>query len=230
MPRSYWVALTITFVMKPDWDQVFSRALLRALGTVAGLVVAAVVLALVPLGWWDVPVMFVLGPLIPVLGRRGYGYQTAAVTPVILLLSDVLNHLGTALLVPRLADSLIGCAIALVAGYLLWPESWHTRVGDHLGDTVGGHRTLRGVRVAGGRRPRRPRPDAPTPLPRPLRHPHGVPARPRANRRPAAGAPPPGCRSSSRSSASWTRPRPPEYGSGTAPSASRPRSSTSRCN
>ncbi|MDU8995898.1 FUSC family protein [Streptomyces mirabilis] len=136
VPRSYWVALTITFVMKPDFGSVFSRALLRALGTVAGLVVAAVVLALVPLGWWDVPVMFVLGPLIPVLGRRGYGYQTAAVTPVILLLSDVLNHLGTGLLVPRLADSLIGCAIALVAGYLLWPESWHTRVGDRLADAV----------------------------------------------------------------------------------------------
>ncbi|MFE2964834.1 FUSC family protein [Streptomyces sp. NPDC059340] len=136
VPRSYWVALTITFVMKPDFGSVFSRALLRALGTVAGLVVAAVVLALVPLGWWDVPVMFVLGPLIPVLGPRGYGYQTAAVTPVILLLSDVLNHLGTALLVPRLVDSLIGCAIALVAGYLLWPESWHTRVGDRLADAV----------------------------------------------------------------------------------------------
>ncbi|WP_075031681.1 FUSC family protein [Streptomyces mirabilis] len=136
VPRSYWVALTITFVMKPDFGSVFSRALLRALGTVAGLVVAAFVLALVPLGWWDVPVMFVLGPLIPALGPRGYGYQTAAVTPVILLLSDVLNHLGTALLVPRLVDSLIGCAIALVAGYLLWPESWHTRVGDRLADAV----------------------------------------------------------------------------------------------
>ncbi|WP_329366250.1 FUSC family protein [Streptomyces sp. NBC_01483] len=136
VPRSYWVALTITFVMKPDFGSVFSRALLRALGTVAGLVVAAVVLAAVPLGWWDVPVICVLGPLIPALSPRGYGYQTAAVTPVILLLSDVLNRLGTALLVPRLVDSLIGCAIALVAGYLLWPESWHTRVGDRLADAV----------------------------------------------------------------------------------------------
>ncbi|MFJ2828793.1 FUSC family protein [Streptomyces sp. NPDC087263] len=136
VPRSYWVALTVTFVMKPDFGSVFSRALLRALGTVAGLVVAAGVLAVVPLGWWDVPVMFVLAPLIPALTRRGYGYQTAAVTPVILLLSDVLNHQGTALVVPRLVDSLIGCAIALVAGYLLWPESWHTRVGDRLADAV----------------------------------------------------------------------------------------------
>ncbi|MGW2489488.1 FUSC family protein [Streptomyces sp. NPDC001606] len=136
VPRSYWVALTITFVLKPDFGSVFSRALLRALGTVVGLVLAAVVLAEVPLGWWDVPVMFVLAALIPALTPRGYGYQTAAITPVILLLSDILNHKGTALLLPRLTDSLLGCAIALIAGYLLWPESWHTRVGDRLADAV----------------------------------------------------------------------------------------------
>ncbi|SEE89071.1 FUSC family protein [Streptomyces sp. Ag109_O5-10] len=136
VPRSYWVALTITFVLKPDFGSVFSRALLRALGTVVGLVVAATVLAVVPRGWWDVPVMVVLAPLVPALTPRGYGFQTAAVTPVILLLSDILNHQGTGLLLPRLLDSLMGCAIALVAGYLLWPESWRTRVGDRLADAV----------------------------------------------------------------------------------------------
>lgn len=136
VPRSYWVALTITFVLKPDFGSVFSRALLRALGTVAGLVVAAAVLAEVPRGWWDVPVLLILAPLIPALTPRGYGYQTAAITPVILLLSDVLNRQGTGLLLPRLVDSLIGCAIALVAGYLLWPESWRTRVGDRLASAV----------------------------------------------------------------------------------------------
>ncbi|KOV91932.1 FUSC family protein [Streptomyces sp. NRRL B-3648] len=136
VPRSYWVALTITFVLKPDFGSVFSRALLRALGTVAGLVLAAVILAEVPMGWWDVPVLFLLAPLVPALTPRGYGFQTAAITPVILLLSDVLNHQGTALLLPRLNDSLIGCTIALTAGYLLWPESWHTRVGDRLAEAV----------------------------------------------------------------------------------------------
>ncbi|CAM5653788.1 hypothetical protein GCM10010230_33150 [Streptomyces narbonensis] len=48
VPRSYWVALTVTFVMKPDFGSVFSRAVLRAFGTAAGLVLAALVLAEVP--------------------------------------------------------------------------------------------------------------------------------------------------------------------------------------
>ncbi|WP_199922802.1 FUSC family protein [Streptomyces sp. NRRL S-87] len=134
--RSYWVALTVTFVLKPDFGSVFSRAVLRALGTAGGLVVAAAVLSEVPRGGWDVPVMVVLGALIPIFSVKGYAFQTAAITPVILLLSDLLNHQGFDLVRPRLLDSLIGCAITLIAGYLLWPESWHSRVGDRLAHAV----------------------------------------------------------------------------------------------
>ncbi|MEU6244006.1 FUSC family protein [Streptomyces sp. NPDC047024] len=136
VPRSYWVALTVAFVLKPDFGSVFSRALQRALGTVAGLVLAAGILAEVPLGWWSVLVLALLAPLVPVLTPRGYGYQTAAITPMILLLIDILTHQGTGLLLPRLVDSLIGSAIALVAGYLLWPESWYTRLGHRLAEAV----------------------------------------------------------------------------------------------
>ncbi|MFJ9341486.1 FUSC family protein [Streptomyces sp. NPDC101733] len=134
--RSYWVALTVTFVLKPDFGSVFSRAVLRALGTAVGLVLAAAVLSEVPRGWWDVPVMALLAALIPAFSAKGYAFQTAAITPVILLLSDLLNHQGFDLIRPRLLDSLIGCAITLVAGYLLWPESWHTRIGDRLAGAV----------------------------------------------------------------------------------------------
>ncbi|MBD0708980.1 MULTISPECIES: FUSC family protein [unclassified Streptomyces] len=136
VPRSYWVALTVTFVLKPDFGSVFSRAVLRAFGTALGLVLAALVLAEVPRGWWDVPVMCVLAALIPAFSAKGYAFQTAAITPVILLLSDTLNRQGFDLVLPRLYDSLIGCGIALIAGYLLWPESWHTRIGDRLADSV----------------------------------------------------------------------------------------------
>ncbi|MFG2719825.1 FUSC family protein [Streptomyces sp. NPDC048416] len=134
--RSYWVALTIVFVLKPDFGSVFARALMRAIGTAGGLVIAAAVLAEVPRGWWDVPVIMLLAALIPAFSAKGYAFQTAAITPVILLLSDTLNHQGFDLVLPRLTDSLIGCAIALVAGYVLWPESWHTRVGARLADAV----------------------------------------------------------------------------------------------
>ncbi|MFD7291327.1 FUSC family protein [Streptomyces sp. NPDC059863] len=136
VPRSYWVALTVTFILKPDFGSVFSRALLRALGTVLGLVTSAAILAAVPLGWWDVAIMPVIAGLIPAFSAKGYAFQTAAITPVILLISDILNHEGFELVIPRLVDSMVGCAIALIVGYLLWPESWRSRIGHRLADTV----------------------------------------------------------------------------------------------
>ncbi|MEV7427672.1 FUSC family protein [Streptomyces sp. NPDC091212] len=146
VPRSYWVTLTVTFILKPDFGSVFSRAVLRALGTVAGLVVAAAVLSATPRGWWDVVVMLVLAGIVPAVSAKGYAFQTAALTPVILLLSDILGHQGFDLVLPRFVDSMIGCGIALIAGYLLWPESWHTRVGTRLADAV--EDTARYVRSA----------------------------------------------------------------------------------
>lgn len=136
VPRSYWVPLTVTFVLKPDFGSVFTRAVLRALGTAVGLVLATAVLEVVPRGAWEVPVVAVLAAALPVVSRRSYGLQTMVITPLILILSDLLNHQGVHLLVPRLVDSLLGCAIVLVAGYALWPESWHSRVGARLADSV----------------------------------------------------------------------------------------------
>ncbi|MFJ9030837.1 FUSC family protein [Streptomyces sp. NPDC102274] len=136
VPRSYWVALTVTFILKPDFGSVFSRAVLRALGTALGLITSAAILAAVPLGWWDVAVMLVVAGLVPAFAAKGYAFQTAAITPVILLLSDTLNRQGSALVVPRFVDSMMGCAIALIVGYLLWPESWRSRIGDRLADSV----------------------------------------------------------------------------------------------
>lgn len=136
VPRSYWVPLTVTFVLKPDFGSVFSRAVLRALGTVVGLVLAAAVLETVPRGGWEAPVVAVLAAALPMVSRRSYGLQTVVMTPLILILSDLLSHQGVHLIAPRLLDSLLGCAIVLVAGYALWPESWHSRVGARLADAV----------------------------------------------------------------------------------------------
>lgn len=136
LPRSYWIAVTVTYVLKPDFGSVFSRAVTRAIGTVVGLVVAAAIVPNIAEGWVDVPVIAVLAGIIPAASVKGYGFQTASITPVVLMLTDLLSHQGVHLVLPRFVDSLIGCAIVLVMGYLLWPESWHARIGDRLADTV----------------------------------------------------------------------------------------------
>ncbi len=59
----------------------------------------------------------------------------------------------------------MGCGIALVAGYLLWPESWRTRVGDRLADAVADTATYVETAFAPHRRPGGAGPHAAPPLP-----------------------------------------------------------------
>ncbi|MBH1938050.1 FUSC family protein [Streptomyces sp. AV19] len=160
VPRSYWIPLTVAFVVKPDMGSVFVRALLRALGTFAGAAVAAVLLVVVPQGGWDALVLALLAAALAIASPRGYLLQTMTLTPVLLLLLELETPrpMGPQLAGFRLLDSLIGCAIALVLGYALWPGDRRTRaearladtaeaVADHLAAAFGTDRTRRSVRL-----------------------------------------------------------------------------------
>ncbi|WP_438484214.1 FUSC family protein [Streptomyces sp. S186] len=123
LERSYWIALTVVFVLKPDFGSVFVRALLRALGTALGVLIAAAVIGWLPRSWTDAVVLAALGACLSLGILCNYGWQTAFLTAAILLLTERLTSAGAGALVPvRMQETAIGCAIVLVFGYLLWPE------------------------------------------------------------------------------------------------------------
>ncbi|MEV6522972.1 FUSC family protein [Longispora sp. NPDC051575] len=136
--RSYWLPTTVAFVLKPDFGSVFARAAQRAAGTVLGVAVAGAVLALVPPGWPMVPFVVLAMALVPISRVRGYGVMTIATTPAFLFLIDLTSHAGSRLLGLRIVDTVLGCLIVLVAGYLLWPETWHARIGPRFATAVRG--------------------------------------------------------------------------------------------
>ena len=49
-------------------------------------------------------------------------------TPLVVLLVDLLTSTGWRLAEDRLADTLIGCAIALLIGFAPWPMSWYAHL------------------------------------------------------------------------------------------------------
>lgn len=122
LPRSPWIVLTVALVVRPELGTVTSRVLLRCLGTLAGVLVAYALLRLLPGTWPPIAATCLLTGLMQAVGRRNYALQTLCLTPIMLLLADQTGHQGAALLGPRLLDTLIGCAIALLTGHLLWPE------------------------------------------------------------------------------------------------------------
>jgi uncharacterized membrane protein YccC len=122
--RSYWIPLCVVIVMKPDFGSVFVRAMQRSLGTIVGVAIGVLVLTLVPKGGGLlIACTGVLAFLVPAAGQRGYAMQCALLTPLVLILIDVTAPGGSVDFGPqRLVDTLIGSAIALVFGYLIWPR------------------------------------------------------------------------------------------------------------
>ena len=132
LQRSYWVMLTVAVVLKPDFGSVLSRALQRGLGTIVGVVVGAALLAIIPYGPLLLIPVTVLALLLPYGVVRNYGLFTAFLTPLIVVLIDLLARGGWKLAEERLIDTVIGCAVVLLLGYLPWPSSWYAHLGPHL--------------------------------------------------------------------------------------------------
>jgi uncharacterized membrane protein YccC len=138
LERPYWITLTVAVVMKPDFGSVFARAVQRGVGTVLGVLIGAAVVAFLPLGWPQIAALAVFSGAMPVVILRNYGLFSVFLTPVIVILLELVHGGDTGLVVSRVTDTLIGCAIVLVIGYLPWPSTWRSarQLGGRVADVA----------------------------------------------------------------------------------------------
>ncbi|HWD01008.1 MAG TPA: FUSC family protein [Amycolatopsis sp.] len=137
--RTYWITLTAGVVLKPDFGSVFGRAVLRGLGTIAGVGIGAVVLAIGARGWVLVVLIALFAGGAAVGKVRNYAMLGTFVTPLIILQMDLARTGSWSVVAARLVDTVTGCVIVLLIGYLLWPGSRRPQVGGRLAssfDTV----------------------------------------------------------------------------------------------
>ena len=134
--RPYWVLLTVAIVLKPDFGSVFTRAVQRGAGTLLGVLLGSAVLALLPRTAWVLVAMAGFAALLPWARDTNFGLFSVFQTPVIILLLDLALPAGTGLVAARLIDTLIGCGIVLVFGYLLWPQTWRAPLDEALRATT----------------------------------------------------------------------------------------------
>jgi hypothetical protein len=123
--HTIWVVTTTLVVMQPDARASYIRIVERIAGTFAGVV-----------GAWAITVAFhsaavicaailVIAPLIPHHVTKRYWLHTGLIALMVLLAYDLtqLNSQGIAdLLVERVKDILLGCAIALVGTAVAFPR------------------------------------------------------------------------------------------------------------
>ncbi|MCW2582498.1 MAG: conserved rane protein of unknown function, partial [Klenkia sp.] len=130
--RPYWVLLTVAIVLKPDFGSVFTRAVQRGVGTVLGVLLGSALLALLPGREWVLLAMAVSAAVLPWARNANFGLFSVFLTPLVLMLLDLATPSSEGLVGARLVDTLIGCAIVLVFGYLLWPGTWQAPLDDAL--------------------------------------------------------------------------------------------------
>lgn len=124
--HSYWLPLTVAVVVRPEYGSVFVRTVNRVAGTIIGATCAALVLLFLPSSW-TVAVAAALAIGFAVLSApRLYALSVIGITASALLSASIANPDPVFPLV-RLLDTLVGCAIAIIFGYIVWPNNRESR-------------------------------------------------------------------------------------------------------
>jgi hypothetical protein len=120
--HGFWIPLTILFVMRPDRDETYLRVVLRAAGTVLGLLVATAIAD--ALGYSDVVVVIVLTAATALalgLLTVQYALFTTAITVYVVLLTDTLGEPTWEADKLRLIGTAVGLLITFLA-FVVWPD------------------------------------------------------------------------------------------------------------
>jgi glyoxylase-like metal-dependent hydrolase (beta-lactamase superfamily II) len=149
--RGPWITVTALLVLQPSAGLTVRRSAARVAGTVAGGVVAAALAAALHDERLIAGVVFVLAGLAVTARGVNYGVFTFFLTPVFVLLAQPAPG-DWALAGVRVADTLLGAAVALAAGLLLWPAWESASLGATVADAVEASRAhlALAVRAAAG--------------------------------------------------------------------------------
>ncbi|MCW4781442.1 YccS family putative transporter [Enterobacter chuandaensis] len=123
--HGYWILLTSLFVCQPNYNATRHRLALRIIGTLVGVAIGLPVLYFVPSVEGQLILIVITGVLFFAFRNVQYAHATMFITLLVLLCFNLLGE-GFEVALPRVLDTLIGCAIAWAAVSFIWPD-WRFR-------------------------------------------------------------------------------------------------------
>ncbi|WP_163573704.1 FUSC family protein [Fodinicola feengrottensis] len=119
-PKASWIAVTVVIVVGRRLEGALRRPAERMTGTVLGVALGSVVLLHSPPVWFFLTMVAGLAAVRPYLKARNYTLYATIMTPLVVLLLDFGHSATWQAVADRLLDTALGCAIALLIGYLPW--------------------------------------------------------------------------------------------------------------
>ncbi|HXA32615.1 MAG TPA: FUSC family protein [Acidimicrobiales bacterium] len=111
-----WTATTVLRVLRPDTATTVIRSKQRAAGTVAGAILAAVLLAAAPTAVTALVVLVVAVTAMQLVGPRRYGVYTFFLTLIALQLGSIGHQRDWGIALIRAGLTVVGTAIAVISG------------------------------------------------------------------------------------------------------------------
>ncbi|WP_288443411.1 YccS/YhfK family putative transporter [uncultured Pantoea sp.] len=122
IPKPYWILMTIMFVSQNGYSATRVRIQHRALGTFAGLLIAAASLRFAAPESIALLTMLVITLASYLITRKYYGWSMIGFTVTAVYSLQLLSLNGAQFLLPRMMDTLMGCLIAFAGMIWLWPQ------------------------------------------------------------------------------------------------------------
>lgn len=153
--HGYWLPLTLMVVLQPDYGSTRAKAVQRLMGTLAGSILASLIL------WLRLPFAALMAATaLSAFGfgfflRRSYWIAVIFITLFVVVLTESLGPATLELTVERFGDTLAGGLLAMLAALVFWPVWEKGRFRPILARALGANAAymrIVGLRLAAGRR------------------------------------------------------------------------------
>lgn len=138
LPFGYWATMATLLILQPSIASSWPRSVERAAGSVVGGLIAAGIGTIVhaPIALSLVVFPFVCATM--ALRRVSYSLFVLFITPSFVLVADFAAPGGTEIFhaVARLENNVLGCVIALIATFVLWPIREPSTLKEKLSEAV----------------------------------------------------------------------------------------------
>ncbi|MDB6080081.1 MAG: rane protein, partial [Akkermansiaceae bacterium] len=121
LPHGYWIPFTILVVLQPDYGSTRQRAAQRMLGTLAGGLLASVLLWVHPPIWGLLLTTAVSISIFGYFVKKNYGIAVIFITLMVALLTEASHPVTLGFTLERIGSTLGGGLFALVAAAVFWP-------------------------------------------------------------------------------------------------------------
>lgn len=122
IPKPWWILMTIMFVTQNGYSATRVRIQHRALGTLAGMLIATAMLRYEVDESLTLLVMLFITLISYLTIRKSYGLAMTGLTITAIYSLQLLSPNGDQFLLTRLTDTIIGCMIAFGGVLWLWPQ------------------------------------------------------------------------------------------------------------